>query len=98
MLKLTPLFALILLLYVGTYIALSFTGGYRVASTGNARIPLLSVSIPDSQQWQPKYLELEVMKTGSGSWTTNGNLGGYIFSPLILIDRKLWHPNKELIE
>jgi hypothetical protein len=96
--KLPSMFILLILLYVGSYAALSHMGKYGIAASGKLNTPLFSIGIPDSRQWQPKGLRLVVVKNQDGDWNWTGNTAGYIYAPMILLDRKLWHSTEKIFE
>ena len=69
------------------YLALSAMGDYQV----------VGVSLFKGQaQWQPKTLHMERYKKLNGEIEMTANVGGYVFMPLILIDRATVHKNKNL--
>ena len=96
--KLSGLTTILLLLYLGIYAALSYNGQYDVAASGKSKVPLIGLNLPDEKQWSPKGLRLSVTKDQSGDWVWAGNTGGYVFSPLILLDRKFWHPTEGILD
>lgn len=98
MFRIQNILGLALLLYLGSYIALSYSGEYGIAASRKLQTPLGSLSIPDTRQWQPKGLDLVVVKDQNGNWNWTGNTAGYVYSPLILIDRQLWHPSDHLLK
>lgn len=69
----------VLAAYVIIYLILTLTGEYR-ASLFKAK------SI-----WYPKTLVLKKSKSLGGDSKLEGNTGGFIYLPLILIDRTVWH-------
>ena len=52
----------------------------------------------DVEVWQPKYLNLKIYYDVNGSKSVTGNLGGYFFYPLIVMDRQLIHRNINYFE
>ncbi|MGF1678963.1 MAG: hypothetical protein ACFCUX_07195 [Candidatus Methylacidiphilales bacterium] len=88
---------LIVLVYLGVYLFLTLNGEYAVGSSGNVKVPLLEVGVPDRREWQPQDTRLKFYKDSEGNWTASGNTPGYIFAPLILIDRLVWHRHKGLL-
>jgi hypothetical protein len=80
--------SVICVLYFGSYVLLSTLGKYddRLDTTGKTKF-VWGFSVPDIQIWQPKFLMLR---------SNNYNYGGLVYSPLIQLDRLLWHKNKSV--
>jgi hypothetical protein len=72
--------------YVLTYLVLTSNGQYndRLTVSGKRRYSF-GLAIPDVRVWQPKYARLS---------PTGINFLGYFFSPLIYLDRWLWHQDQ----
>ncbi|WP_298859154.1 hypothetical protein [uncultured Gimesia sp.] len=85
--------------YVGTYIALSFFGGYYFNQSGKVRYRSMGLSVSDISTWNPKgcWYQAEFKNT-KGISVSRGNDLGYLFSPLIILDRKYFHPTVILIK
>jgi hypothetical protein len=47
--------------------------------------------------WQPEFIRWQQFTNVEGSATTRGNILGYVFCPLIILDRWLVHPTEVLI-
>ncbi|MEM6822348.1 MAG: hypothetical protein AAF558_10455 [Verrucomicrobiota bacterium] len=96
MFKIPSLLFLLLLIYFGVYAGISSMGEYKAAASGNIKTPLIPINIADTRQWHPKFAELNVYKNSEDNWTWTGNTAGYVFAPLILLDRQFWHPTEKL--
>ena len=81
----------IVLSYVGIYTALSAAGEYRPSHSGKLRY-WFGLAVTDRALWQPKGMYLAQRVDVSGQSKTDGNLLGYFFCPLILLDRAYCHP------
>jgi len=79
--------------YVGSYVALSAAGGYRASQTGKLR-QVGGLSVTDVHHWQPRFMVWEPFRDVSGRETSRGDLLGYLYSPLVRIDRAWWHPSQ----
>ncbi len=77
--------------YIGCYAMLSAAGEYRSSPTGKLRYSF-GLAVTDRTLWQPKGMYLSRRQTIKGEMTTDANLPGYFFAPLILLDRACWHP------
>ncbi len=75
-----------LLLYLGSYAALSTAGEYRASQTGRLRY-FGGLSVTDVYHWQPAFAEWEPFRDVTGRETSRGDLLGYLYSPLIRIAR-----------
>lgn len=73
-----------LVLYVASYAALSFSGGWVVTESGEVRI---FTAVADTFQWQPRYGNCQRFHTASGDDTLRADALGYFYSPLILLDQ-----------
>lgn len=81
-------FGVLLLLYVASYAALSFTGGWVVTESGEVRI---FTAVADTFQWQPRYGSCQRFHSVSGDYTVRADALGYFFAPLILLDQRFVH-------
>ena len=78
----------ILVAYIGSYLVLTIFGEYRgPVASGRTKLFDWGWSALDSYIWQPKYLMLK---------RNNYNVGGLVYSPLILLDRMVWHRDKPI--
>ena len=75
-------------LYVLTYLPLSSKGGWVVTESGNHRILL---AVADEFKWQPRFGYLHRRRTIHGDHEIDGDVLGYFYAPLILIDQKWFH-------
>ena len=79
-----------LAVYVIAYIPLSYFGAYRVDMSGRQRWPT-GLALMDAEYWQPRGMYFRIYKDISGNTVPSGNLLGWLYSPLILVDRALVH-------
>ena len=89
--------SILLAVYVGIYIALSAAGEYRPTFSGKRRYTF-GLAVMDRSIWQPNGLRWERYKSIKGQSDTRGNVPGYLFSPLIVMDRALWHPTNDYFD
>lgn len=87
--------SLVLVLYVGSYLSLTFTGGEYFSQSGQVRYSS-GLSISDVLIWHPKYLHWEAFQNIQGQSTSRGTTLGYYYSPLIFIDRMWIHPTRQI--
>ena len=83
--------------YVGSYAALSAAGDYQASQTGRLRY-FGGLSVTDVYHWQPKLGYWEPFHNIYGRDTSRGDLPGYLYSPLIRLDRACWHRSHYLFE
>ncbi len=86
---------LLLVVYIGSYAALSAAGGRQMSQTGKLRYGF-GLAVTDVERWQPAWAYWEPFRDVSGEDTSRGNFPGYIYSPLIRMDRRLFHPDRNL--
>jgi hypothetical protein len=86
-----------LLLYVGSYVALSAAGEYRPSQTGKLRFRG-GWSVTDVYHWQPAGAVWEPFRDVTGHDTSRGNILGYLYSPMIRLDRAWRHPSQYLFK
>ena len=86
-----------MLVYVGSYGALSAAGDYRASQTGKLRYSF-GLSVTDVHHWQPRFMGWEPFRDVSGKDTSRGDLLGYFYSPLIRLDRAWCHPSQFIFE
>lgn len=86
---LTTIALFVLGLYLSVYLLLSSWGQYDDDTLVMDKV-VGATCICSSRfmVWQPLYISWATF-----SETLYANTRGYVFSPLILIDQKLWHPN-----
>jgi hypothetical protein len=83
------------LVYVGAYAALSAAGAWYWSQTGKLRYTS-GLSVSDVERWHPAWARWEPFHNIYGQDTSRGNTAGYFFSPLIRLDRRWFHPDREL--
>ena len=84
------------LIYVASYCCLSAPGGYQFGQSGRVRYGF-GHSVSDILIWQPQYLRWQRFTNMRGEASTRGNILGYAYCPLIVIDRWLIHPTKPVL-
>ena len=87
---LLTLFA-VLLLYVGSYCCLSANGEYYFSQSDRFHGQIYGMAVGDINIWHPKFLYWETFTTVLGERTTRGNFLGYVYCPMIMLDRWLVH-------
>ncbi len=95
----------LVLSYIIIYIPLSLLGSYQTVPSGRTRSPR-DQAISDQEVWQPMGLRLIIFHDSDGSTRfadpsraggTYTNFGGYLFLPLITIDRWLIHRSRDAL-
>lgn len=90
---------ILLAVYVGTYITLSCLGGYYFNQSGKIRYRSMGLSVTDISTWNPKGCRFQYrFKNIKGEYVSRGNDLGYLFAPLIMLDRRFVHPTQVLFE
>jgi hypothetical protein len=87
--------AVLAVLYVGSYVVLAVRGGYYWSQSGKTRY-VSGMSASDVEIWQPDVAWWEPFRDIHGNDTSRGNLLGFVYSPLIRLDRHWFHPTHEL--
>lgn len=86
-----------LLAYVGSYVALSASGGYYFSQSGQRRYSF-GLAMSDRTIWHPAWTRWESFRRLDGRDTSRGTPLGYFYSPLIWFDRQHFHPTSYLFE
>lgn len=89
------LFILAPLTYIGVYIVLTANGSWALSQTGNVRYGF-GLAASDVQHWSPVGVRWERFRTITGETSSRANVLGYLFSPLIRLDRAWLHPDREV--
>lgn len=90
------LIALILLLYVGSFIVLATFGGYTLLPSGKYR-PVAGLANADTWVWQPRYGTFHFYLNAAGKEGIIATNLGYLYSPLILATQKILKPPVSMI-
>ena len=90
--------AAFLLLYVLSYACLSAMGRYRARPSGEHRYAGNGMAMMDRSLWCPAGMVWERRKDISGNYVVEADPLGWLFLPLISIDRCLVHPTASLLE
>lgn len=91
---------IIMSVYAQTYVILSFLGDRQQEITGAFRLAYKGYPLPagpDALVWQPRFIYFNVRNSFDGSTVVESNFLGYMFAPLIYIDRWLFHKSKALM-
>jgi len=85
-------FALIAI-YIVSYCILSAMGNYHWDQSGLIRYEYGSgLAVSDIELWRPAFAWYQNnYKNIDGEFTSRGNALGYFYSPLIILDRKIFH-------
>ena len=85
----------LLVLYVLSYVVLSLLGGYVFWQSGELRYKH-GLSVSDIIHWEPSGCVYQHgFRDIHGETVSRGNILGYIYSPLIRLDRWLVHPTRQ---
>jgi hypothetical protein len=83
------------------YVLNSYFGSYRWTASGHSRrafgVPTLISSL-DTKTWFPAIGGFDVYLTIHGQEATRGDLVGYVFSPLIRLDRRYFHRSRRVMD
>jgi hypothetical protein len=83
--------------YIGSYAALSATGGYCWSQSGKLRYNNgTGLAVTDCVLWHPTWLYWESFVNVYGTNTSRGTVVGYFLMPLLQCDRKWFHPTKQV--
>lgn len=88
---------LFIIAYFGLYFFLSCIGSYMPSQSGKIRYTG-GISMTDIEIWQPKFITFKTYYSVDGSKSIKANIGGYLFYPLILIDRNTVHKTVSYFE
>lgn len=88
---------IILAVYVGTYCLLSWNGRYWYRPSGEVRYGS-GLAAFELAQWSPYGITFECRHGVDGKYITDGGVFGFIYSPLIYVDRRLVHKTRRYIE
>ena len=77
--------------YVVCYAVLSLLGQWQMVTSGERRYSQTGLGAIDTQEWQPKGLLFRRWNGTDGKSRTDGNLCGYVYFPLIFLDRACVH-------
>src|SRR5258706_7291802 len=86
----------LLVIYVCSYLILSAQGGWQWSQTGKLRYGF-GFAVSDVERWFPAWAHWEPFIDVYGDDTSRGDLQGYIYSPLIRLDRAWMHPDRQLV-
>ncbi len=93
---------LLLVAYLGSYVPLSLLGNYEPVHSGETRLAK-GKAVLDREVWQPLWLTLVFHQRQDGTTALNDEgspdgaqtgLGGRVYMPLIMLDRRLFHPDR----
>ena len=87
-----------LFLYISSYVIFSCFGGYIATQSGEVRYKNIGLSVTDIYLWQPKFVYGKLFRTIRGKLTYHGNVLGFIYAPLVIIDQKFCHKTKRIFE
>ena len=87
-----------LFLYIASYVIFSCFGGYIPTQSGEIRYKNIGLSVTDVHLWKPKFVFGQLFRTIGGKLTYRGNILGYIYAPLVIIDHKCFHKTKRIFE
>jgi hypothetical protein len=80
----------VLVAYLIVYPVFSINGGYALVQSGKIRYKF-GLSVSDLFEHMPYAMWYHERLTIKGKWVTDRDLGGWIFGPLIRLDRRYWH-------
>ena len=90
--------AAFLLIYLVSYIPLSLAGGYYWSQTGDRRWNY-GLAVSDIIVWEPAWCRYQwCFLNIKRERVSRGNSLGYFYSPLILLDRALFHPTTRIMD
>ena len=96
--KYFALAAIMLVLYISSYVALSAFGQYRITMSGKWR-PWGGLAALDVYKWAPAGIECERYRNVAGKNVFRRlNFLGALYGPLVWLDRTCVHPTKEIFD
>lgn len=82
--------------YLCAYIILSSCGGYYFTQSGRQRWHGTGLAVTDMIIWHPRFVWYQSdYMFADGKIGTRGNFLGYLFVPLVQLDRRCIHPSKK---
>jgi hypothetical protein len=78
------------IVYVVSYIALSFTGGYAGMASGLHRTPW-GFAVGDCYEWQPRFGSGHISRDASRKNVWDADAAGIFFAPAIYLDQRFVH-------
>jgi len=88
---------LALVVYVGSYCCLSACGGYYFGQSGRVRYNF-GFAVSDVSMWHAKFTRWQRFQNNRGEEVTRGNTLGYLYCPMIILDRRLVHQTRPLFD
>ncbi len=85
-------------LYVGSYAVLSACGRYVVRPLGERRWPGTGMAVMDTSLWTPAGVRWERRRSVTGNYVYESDPLGWLFLPLLSLDRRYVHPTRDLLE
>ena len=87
----------LLFLYVVSYLCLTLRGAWYFTQSGELRYKW-GFAVSDLAEWRPQGLWWQAnYKFFDGTEGSRGNTLGYLYSPLIALDRTVWHKTKRIL-
>jgi hypothetical protein len=81
-------------IYFAVYLLLTILGDWFYSQSGESRNEF-GLGVADIIEWRPKGLWWQGrFKNVDGQYTSRGNAYGYFYSPLISLDRSVWHKTR----
>src|SRR5262245_3748982 len=71
--------------YAAVYAALSFLGQYRDNLSSLDKLGIVTKGMPDRLEWQPMFMIVTHFPRQNAA--LRANVPGYLFTPLVLLDR-----------
>jgi hypothetical protein len=80
--------------YLVAYAVLSLLGGYQNNISSLDDLGIITRGMPDREEWQP--VCIRVTQFPGQASRSRANAPGYLFLPLVLLDRTFCHPTKSI--
>lgn len=90
--------AIMLSLYVGTYSVLSANGRYIMRPSGERRWNQTGMALMDTSLWTPAGVSWDRRRSVTGKYVYESDPLGWLFLPLLSLDRRYVHPTQDLLE
>lgn len=80
--------------YLVAYGVLSLLGGYQNNISSLDELGIVTRGMPDREEWQP--VCIRVTQFPGQDSRSRANAPGYLFLPLVLLDRSFCHPTRPI--
>ena len=88
---------IIIAVYLLSYLILTLFGDYYFSQTWRCRDSEIGFTLSGIIIWQPMFCRWQAnYEFADGSQGSRGDIMGYLYSPLIYLDRVIWHRTQKI--